>query len=232
MKVVTNTQLVESRSKWAKRLAPFTMLFLVGGLITNFLSISQPEYFRPTLILLALGFVSAIISSNLVNNWVREPRADQVLTQSLKKFGNDYMLYNYTGPIRHVLIAPDGLYAIVVKNHDGEITVNGRKVSRKFTWKRLIRMFADEGLGSPVAEAENRAGKLAKSLNKEFPEMDVPPVKPLLLFSNKEAQVLINQPDVPALTTSQIKTYLREEGKNRVVSANVRKQLAAYLDNE
>ncbi|RMF03920.1 MAG: NERD domain-containing protein [Chloroflexi bacterium] len=232
MKVVTDTQLVESRAKWAKRIAPFTLLFLVGGLITNFLSISQPEYFRPTLILLALGFVSAIVSSNLVNNWVREPRADQVLTQILKKFSNDYQLFNYTGPIRHVLIAPDGLYAIVVKNHDGEITVNGRKVSRKFTWKRLVKMFADEGLGSPIAEAENRAAKLAKSLNREFPDMDVPPVKPLLLFSNKEAQVTVNQPDVPALVTSEIKNYLREEGKNRVVSSDVRKKLAEYLGGE
>lgn len=232
MKVVTDTQLVESRAKWAKRIAPFTLLFLVGGLITNFLSISQPEYFRPTLILLALGFVSAIISSNLVNNWVREPRADQVLTQVLKKFGNDYLLFNYTGPIRHVLIAPDGLYAIVVKNHDGEITVNGRKVSRKFTWKRLIKMFADEGLGSPIAEAENRAGKLAKSLNREFPDMDVPPVKPLLLFSNKDAQVSVNQPDVPALVTNEIKNYLRQEGKTRVVPTDVRKELAEYLGGE
>ena len=61
MKAVTNTQIIESRSKWAKRIAPLTMIFLVGGLITNFLSIKQPQYFRPTLILLALGFVFATI---------------------------------------------------------------------------------------------------------------------------------------------------------------------------
>ena len=76
MKVSTNTELIENRKKWAKRIAPVTMLLLVGGLITNFLSINSPEYFRQTLILLALGFVSAIFSSNLANNWVREPRAD------------------------------------------------------------------------------------------------------------------------------------------------------------
>ena len=95
MKVTTNIELVENRRKWAKRIAPVTMLLLVGGLITNFLSINSPEYFRPTLILLALGFVSALISSHLANNWVREPRADQVLEQVLKKFGNDYALLNY-----------------------------------------------------------------------------------------------------------------------------------------
>ena len=96
MKVVTNTELVESRAKWGKRIAPVTLIFLVGGLITNFLSINNPEYFRMTLILLFIGFISAIFSSNLVNNWVREPRSDQILAQLLKKFGNDYLLFNYT----------------------------------------------------------------------------------------------------------------------------------------
>ncbi len=33
MKVTTNEALIEQRSKWAKRLAPLTMLFLIGGLI-------------------------------------------------------------------------------------------------------------------------------------------------------------------------------------------------------
>ena len=116
MKVTTNTDLIENRKKWAKRIAPVTMLLLVGGLITNFLSINSPQYFRPTLILLALGFVSAIVSSHLANHWVREPRADQTLSQMLKKFGNDYLLYNYIGPVPHILIAPDAIYSFVVKN--------------------------------------------------------------------------------------------------------------------
>ena len=84
MKVVTNTKIIETRVKWAKRIAPLTMLFLIGGLITNFMSINQPEYFRITMILLAIGFVFAIFSSYLANRWVREPRADQILENMLK----------------------------------------------------------------------------------------------------------------------------------------------------
>jgi hypothetical protein len=94
MRVHTNTDIVTSRAKWARRIAPLTMLFLIGGLITNFMSMSQPQYFQPTLILLALGFIFATASSHLVNRWVREPRADQVLSLTLKKFGNDYVLFN------------------------------------------------------------------------------------------------------------------------------------------
>jgi hypothetical protein len=229
MRVNTNTELIENRQKWAKRIAPVTMLLLVGGLVTNFLSINDPVYFRPTLILLALGFISAIISSHLANNWVREPRADQVLEQVLKKFGNDYTLLNYVGPAPHVLVAPDGVYTFIVKNHNGEIRINGKRVSRKFTWGRVLRFFSDEGLGSPMNDAESRAGQVAKFLRQNLPEEDVPYVKPVVLFSNKEAELVINEPTVPVLKTNELKTFLRDEAKTRNTSAEQRKKLVELL---
>lgn len=229
MKVSTNTELIENRKKWAKRIAPVTMLLLVGGLITNFLSINSPEYFRPTLILLALGFVSAIFSSNLANNWVREPRADQTLSQVLKKFGNDYLLYNYIGPIPHTLIAPDGVYAFVVKNQKGEISVNGRKVSRKFTVGRILRMFAEEGMGAPITEAQGRGSKLDKFFRKSLADDEIPYIKSVVLFSNPDAELVVNEPEVPVLKTNELKQFLRDEARNRTISAEQRKKLAGLL---
>lgn len=229
MRVNTNVELIENRKKWAKRVAPVTMALLVGGLVTNFLSINNPDYFRPTLILLALGFVSAIISSHLANNWVREPRADQVLEQTLKKFGNDYTLLNYVGPVPHLLVAPDGVYTFVVKSHKGEIRVNGSRVSRKFTWGRVLRFFSDEGLGSPMTEAETRAKQVAKFLHQHLPEADVPYVKPVVLFSNKEAELIINEPAVTVMKTNELKTFLRDEAKTRNTSAEQRKKLIDLL---
>ena len=230
MKAVTNTKLVEQRSKWARRVAPFTMLFLIGGLITNFLSINQPQYFQPTLILLGLGFVSAIVSSHLVNHWVREPRADQTLDQLLKKFSNDYLLFNYTSAISHALIAPDGLYAIVVKNHDGQISVNGRRFSRKFTWRRVFRLLADEGLGAPVAEAEKQAQKLNRQLSKSLAAEEIPDIKPIILFANKNLTLTVSDPAIPVMQSNELKSFLRDQGKNRTISAEQRKKLAAILD--
>lgn len=232
MKVNTNTELIEKRAKWGRRIAPLTMLFLIGGLITNFLSINQPEYFRPTIILLALGFTSAILSSNLVNKWVREPRADQVLTQLLKKFGNDYWLFNYTSPVPHALLAPNGLYTIAVKPQDGQIRVDGQRFSRKFTWQRLFRFLADESLGAPIAEAESQARKLHKSLTKRLTDEEIPEIIPLVLFTNKNVNLSVNNPAIPVMRTSELKSFLREQGKNRKISADQRKQLAGILSGE
>jgi hypothetical protein len=209
------------------------MLFLIGGLITNFMSMSQPQYFQPTLILLALGFIFATASSHLVNRWVREPRADQVLSLTLKKFGNDYVLFNYTAPPPHVLLTPSRLYAIVVKNQDGQITVNGRRFSRKFTWSRFLRFFADEGLGAPAAEAENRVDKLEKFLGKNLSEGELPEIKPLILFVHKNVDLIVNDSDgIPVMRSNELKTYLREQDKNRAISAPQRQKLTQILSGK
>ena len=232
MRAITNTNIIESRAKWAKRVAPLTMLFLLGGLVTNFLSINQPEYFRPTLILLALGFIFATISSNLVNRWVREPRADQLLTATLQKFGNDYILFNYTSPVPHVLLSPGGLYVFIIKNQDGQIQVNGHRFSRKFSWRRLFRFFAEEGLGSPSTEAENKANTLKKLLRKNLSEEELPEPKPLIIFSHKNVDLSVEDPPLPIMRTNELKSYLREQGKYKTISAAQRNALIDIIGGQ
>ena len=232
MRIYTNTAIIKSRAKWARRIAPFTMLFLFGGLITNFMSMSQPQYFQPTLILLALGFIFATASSHLVNRWVREPRADQVLSATLKKFGNDFVLFNYTSAVPHVLLTPSRLYAIIAKNQDGQINVNGSRFSRKFNWKRFFRFFADEGLGAPAAEAENRVDKLQKLLRKNLAEAEIPAIKPLIVFTHKDVALVVNNTDIPVMRSNELKTFLREQDKNRAISAAQRQTLTQILGSQ
>jgi hypothetical protein len=233
MKAYTNTDIIETRVKWAKRIAPLTMLFLIGGLITNFMSINQPEYFQLTLVLLFFGFIFAIVSSYLTNRWVREPRSDQILATLLKKFGNDFMLFNYTAPPSHVLVTPTRLYVIIVKQQNGQITVKGRRFSQKMTWKRLLRLFGDENVGAPVTEAENGVKKLYNLLAKNLPEEEIPTIQPLILFSNKEVQLNIQEePPVPVLQSNEVKRYLREENKAKNISADQRHTLVEIIGGE
>jgi hypothetical protein len=233
MKAYTNTEIIENRVTWAKRIAPLTMLFLIGGLITNFMSINQPQYFQLTLILLFFGFVFAIVSSYLTNRWVREPRSDQILTALLKKFGNDFMLFNYTAPPSHVLLTPTRLYTVVVKQQKGDITVKGRRFSQKLTWKRFLRLFGDENVGAPTTEAENAAKKLYKLLANNLAEEEIPEIQPLVIFSNKEVNLNIQEePPLPVLKSNEVKSYLRQENKTKNISADQRDTLAEIIGGE
>jgi hypothetical protein len=208
------------------------MLFLVGGLITNFLSINQPQYFRPTLILLALGFVFATISSHLTNRWVKEPRADQILASLTKKFSNEFVLFNYTTSPAHILLTTSRLYVIVVKQQDGAVTVNGYRFSRKFNWRILFRFFADEGLGSPAADAEKGVKKLDKLLRPELAEEDIPEIVPLVLFSSKNVELAVTDPAVPVLRSNEFKSYLRENNKEKNISAQQRNDLTEIIGGQ
>ena len=81
----------------------------------------------------------------------------------------------------------------------------------------------------PIAEAEGNAAKVQKFLGKSLDESVMPPIKSLLLFSNKEVQMNITDPAVPVVQTNELKAYLREQGKQRTISAEQRKQISEIL---
>lgn len=232
MKAFTNTNIIETRAKWGKRVAPLTMVFLGGGLITNFMSFNQPQYFRYTVILLALGFILSLVSSHLVNHWVREPRSDQTLLATLKKFDNDYLLFNYTSVAPHLLLTPTRLYVLVVRRQGGEITVKGNRFSRPFSFIRIFRFFTEEGLGMPNSEAQSHLKKLQKLLAQHLAADAIPELQGLVIFTHKDVNLILEAPTLPVLTASKLKLYLRDHDKTKNISAITRNQLITILGNE
>ena len=233
MQVITNTKIIESRSTWAKRISPAAMLVLLGGFVLNLYSFGKPEYTRYVFALLLLGFFLAIVSSHLVNRWVKEPRSDQVLSTTLKKFGKEFVLFNYTTKPPHILITPTRVYGIVAKRQTGDITVKGAKFSRKFSWSRFFRFFAEESMGLPDAEAENGISKLVKLLKKNgFVDEELPEIDAVIVFTDKNANVNIIEPTIPVLRGNELKSYLREHDKQHNISAPTRTRLIEIFGGE
>jgi hypothetical protein len=226
MQVITNTQIIESRSKWAKRVSPAAMLVLLGGFLLNMYSFNNPEYTRYTFLLLLIGFFLAIVSSHLVNRWVREPRSDQVLSATLKKFDKAFVLFNYTTKLPHILMTPTRVYAIIAKRQTGDITVKGAKFSRKFTWARFFRFFAEESIGLPDVEAENGKANLVKLLKKNgFADEDLPEIDAVIVFTDKNANLTMIDPTLPVLRGNELKSYIRDRDKQHNISTQTRSRL-------
>jgi hypothetical protein len=235
MRVITNTDIIKSRNTWARRVSPIAMFTLLTAFLLNLYSLfrpDHPEYIQYTFILLMVGLVLAMISSNLANRWVREPRADQVLSNTLKKFGKDYVLFNYTISPPHLLLTPSRLYVITVKRQTGQITVKGDRFSRKFAWSRFFRFFGEEGLGVPVVEAQSDANKLQKFLTKKLTDEELPEIKPLVVFVNQDVELSVNDPVIPVMRSNELKTYLRDHDKQRAVSASLRDTLTKIIGSE
>jgi len=233
MKVITNETLIAKRKKLATRLSPLAMVLLLGGLATNIISLRDdtvsPLLFYATLTLLVLGFLMSTVATGLINRWVREPRADQHLTSALKGFDSRHALFNYTTKAPHILLAPNQLYAITTKFHDGQVSVKDNKWHRNFSLGRLLRIFADEGLGNPTVEARQNAKILEDLLKNNLPEAADIPVRPVIVFTDPKVDLTVENSDVPVLKGKQLKTFVREGAKGASIGVDTRKKIIALF---
>ncbi len=229
MQIITNTKLVENRAQWARRTTPVALVLLFSGLFVNLTNSNDPnsDTAKLALFLVLLGFIVSFISTHLVNRWIREPRADHVLEAALRGFGKEYTLFNYTKPASHILLTPQSLYVIVVKPQDGEISVNERKFRRKFEWRQLLRVFAEESVGNPFDEAEKEVNKLRQSLEKN--QVEVPPIQPMIIFSHEKVKLILNKPAMPVLYAKELKNYLRKSTDLKTMSVAERSRLVEIL---
>jgi hypothetical protein len=225
MKIFTDNAVIEKRvniSRWAN-LVGLGMLF--GAVFLSF----QQSMLLYSFILLMAGLVVANIGTFFANRWLRRPRADEILSKVLKGFDSQYTLFNYTSPVMHVLMGPDHLYTIVTRFQDGVIRVEGSKFYRKFKWSRLFTLLADETLGNPIQDARrisrNLESYLAKNLNEKI---DIP-IEPIIIFTNPEAYLTVEDCPVPTMNGSELKNFLRGQPKGTTLNNSQRNALIALL---
>ncbi|MDH7488451.1 MAG: NERD domain-containing protein [Anaerolineae bacterium] len=220
MRVVTDEQLIAQRAKLGKRASLIGLLILLVGFVVSF----SPQLFLVSLGCLVIGFTVSNIGVYNANQWVREPRADQVLTRGMKGFSNKFTLFNYTGPVPHVVVGPPGVIVFLVKSQDGRIIVNGGRWKHPFTLRRLFGFFGTESLGNPSRDLKALIEATQKFVARVLPDAEVP-VHGAVVFSSPKAELTIQNPDVPVLTEKQLKDFLRSVSKEEVLSPEQRKAL-------
>ena len=225
MKVILNEKLVKRQSaigKWASLIGMGTLL---AGLVVSY---RWPGLITASFGFLIVGFMLASVGTYNMNRWVKQPRPDQALTRALKGFDNKHLLYHYTLPAAHVLLAPSGLFVFTVKDHHGEIRCEGEKWHQKFNWGRLLLFFGQEGLGNPTREVRGEIERLQHFLDSMLQEADVP-IEGLIVFTNPRAKLELIDPAVPVISSNKLKTHLRQL-KNKRISAEQRKELAEIFE--
>lgn len=227
MQVITNEKLIRNRARLG-RWASFAGLgILILGLVASLF----PQWLLASFACLLVGFLLSQVGIYNANRWVREPRADQTLDKILKGFDNRYYLYNYVLPAPHVLLAPFGLCVINPKHQGGKIRCEGEKWHHEAGWKRILRLFGQEGLGNPTREVRAEVEKLRRFLAQRLRDDDVP-IEGLVVFANPQVDLQTENPAVPVLDGKQLKLFLRNLSKERPIPGSQRKQLAEILAGE
>lgn len=214
MRIETNNQLVRRNRRIAHGLFFVSMAVLIGGFIianSQLYAVNSDQdslTFIVSLILpwlvLPLGFICTIASVRMTNLWIRKPRPEDVILEGLKGISKKSILYNYYHfPARHVLIAPQGVFAIVTRFQDGRYSVeNGKWKSVTGFAGRLMRLLRRDDIGNPTEDSRKAAAYVKELLDSQMPGIDV---QPLIIFVDPRADVQVENSDVPVLYASDTK---------------------------
>lgn len=210
MRVETNTELVKRNRRTANLLFFFSMGVLVAGFLVANLQLTAKDNLTLALsvilpwIVLPVGFISTLVSVRMTNLWVRQPRPEKAIPAGLKGLSKRSVLYNYYHfPARHVLIAPQGVFAIVTRYQDGYYKVDGDKwQSSGGPLAALGRFFRRDAVGNPTEDANKAAVYVKGLLEKNAPNVEV---QPLIIFVDPKARLEITNPTVPVLYADENK---------------------------
>ncbi|MAS34329.1 MAG: hypothetical protein CL610_10000 [Anaerolineaceae bacterium] len=230
MRTETNTKLVTRNRRFAQYLFFFSLAVLIGAFVfTNQQALSatpaSPDSLEGTLLLLLpaivlpVGVIASMVSVRMTNTWIRQPRPENALRDGLKGLSNKSVLYNYYHmPARHVLICPQGVFAVVTRFQDGHYKVDGDKWQTfGGAFNTFLRFFRRDGIGNPNEEAQRAAAHVQSLIDPIAPGVRVQPV---IVFIDPRATVEINDPAIPVLFPDakhehSITNYLRDIPKDQ-----------------
>ena len=209
MQIFTNEKLIKRYARVSKVLSTAGILVLLSGLAASFL---KPEWYSLPFYTLIAGFMLSNIGMFLANRYVREPRPDLVLRNSMKGLDDRYHLYQYHLPAQHAIFTPSGIYAVTPKFQGGVVEWNNTR--RRFRHRGVSmyrKIFGQESLGQPIIEAQAEAQRLEKFLNKQLGQ-DAPDVNPIIVFTNPKIEfVNIKETPIPVLKAKRLNAYLRKQ---------------------
>ncbi len=223
MRVETNNKLVRRNKKITQYLFYLSFGILIVGLFIGFRPNPDPEDPDFTLALLVqalvlpVAVILSLTSVRMTNKWLRKPRPEHAIRDALKGINKKSVLYNYYhSPARHVLICPQGVFAMETRFQDGYYVVNGDRWQRAGGFP-IFRFLRGDNIGKPDEDARKAAVHVEELLKPIAPDIEV---KPLVVFVDPRARFELHDPAVPVLHADDkiepnLKDYMRDLGQQQ-----------------
>jgi hypothetical protein len=227
MRVETNWKLVRRNRRITQYLFYFSFGVLIVGLFIGFRPPASPD--DPNLatalllqtLILPVAVVASLVSVRMTNQWLRQPRPENAIREALKGIHRKSVLYNYYHfPARHVLISPQGVFAMVTRFQDGYYRVNGDRWERSGgVVSRPLRFLRGDDIGKPTEDAQRAAAHVKQLLQPFAPDLEV---QPLVIFVSPRARLEVSNPVVPVLHADDkydpnLKDYMRDLAQKQKV---------------
>ncbi len=211
MKISIDVKLIKRN----KLLTQITLYAAIGLIVIGlFMSLTNKEYSQLYLSYLVLlpAYILMQINVMMTNKWGRNPRVDQIVTNSLKGLDNKYSLFHYTTPVSHLLVGPAGIWIIKPYHQHGIITYDEKK--KKYLQKGggniLTKLFAMDTL----SDIERDTPRQVSNLEKYFVKIelkDYPKPKIVDVFFHPDAKIQAKNAPELTINIDKLKDIIRQE---------------------
>ena len=224
MRVITNEKFIARNARLGKWASMAALIILAAGV---YLTFARPDLVVWTFVALIVGFLLSQVGIYFSSRWAKPPRIDQQITKALKGLGREYTLYHYSTPASHLLIGPAGIFLFIPRYQRGKITYSKgkwRQHGGPLLW--YLRLFAQEGIGRPDLEIDAEVKAVRKAVEAILDDVDeLPPITPILVFTNPQAEVDAPDAPVPTLKIDELKKFLKPYLKSRKLTSEQLKRL-------
>lgn len=227
MRVIVNEQLITKQATSARRVITIGLVLLFAAMMLSF----NPRSLLAAYLIMLLGILLLNWGAIRGNKWLRDPRSDQELGKVLKGLNQGLRLYHYVLPAEHVLLSPAGLFVLLVKPQEGQISCHGGKWRHRFNLGRFLRTLFEERLGNPTKQVQLEAEKLQRFLIKHLPDGDIP-IQSIIVFSHPKAELDIVEPTVPVMHIGDLKAYLRNATAKKTLRQETLQALTDLFDEQ
>ncbi len=229
MKIIKNEKLIKRNGT----IGNWTSLAAVAVLgVSMYISLKRTDLFIYSLGGLLLGFTLTQVGMYMGTRYGRSPRPDEKLDAGLKGLQNEFVMYHYTTPASHLLVGPAGIWVIMPYHQGGQVTFqkNRWRLSGGGFVQRYMRIFGQEGLGRPDIEIDSETRSLKKYLSKYMDVSEIPEIKTLVVFTNDNVAIDVEDAPVPAMKLKQVKEFIRQRAKEKKLSAETINQIKTAFE--
>lgn len=228
MRTIANDVYIEKRTKIARVVPLIAFGFLIAAII---ILLTRPEFRMAAFTLVVAGFILSTAGNYLLDHFSQHHAYHIKLSEALKGLDDTaYTLMLYRLPIPFVVVGPEGVTVILVKNHGGQIAYQDGKWEHHQRGRLWRRLGGQEALGKPDQQVQALVARFRKYLAERLPEDIEVPVRGIVVFTASGVQLSANDAPVPALRASKLRGWFCGPGRCSALPAEVRRQLAKALD--
>lgn len=228
MKIIKNEKLIERNSKIGNWTNIGGLLALVAAM---YISFARPELFNYAIIAMMIGFILTQVSLYMGNRFGRSPRPDEVLDANLKGLSTEFAIYHFMTPVSHLLVGPAGMWVLLPYRQMGTVSFqkNRWKLAGGGFIQGYMRLFGQENLGRPDADANAEIKSITTFLSKRMEEGQLPTVNAVAVFTSDKVELEVEEAPIPAVKLKQLKEFMRQKSKDRLLSPTEVERIKAAL---